>query len=360
MNQPSQLSRQLRKYRENILNLARNPHDPIEVGSHCHWRNFVAVGGDLSDCGANPRQPGNGSSAHFGMVAHGVLGRFIHSRFSSFNLFKSFKNSTIVMTSKTSSETSFEMPVEVPGEIAGKPSSLRDRLHPTITAVANAIEQIWQSELSLEPYQMPEDLGYVEGTLEGEKLIIENRCYQTREFRKIHLELAQVGSALDILHCVMFPRSTFALPMFGSDLVAGRGQLSMAIADLSPVMDDRALPSPYDQALSALPELVFSQERTFPSWGTIFSAHCLFVRPENAQEEAQIVTRIGDFLRLHCQQAIALSPTEDAAEIAAIEMGQRRYCQQQLQNDKTRRVLEKAFGADWADRYMTTVLFDVI
>jgi phycocyanobilin:ferredoxin oxidoreductase len=250
------------------------------------------------------------------------------------------------------SEMSLESPV--------KSGSLRDRLHPTITAVANAIEQIWRSELSLEPYQMPEDLGYVEGTLEGEKLIIENRCYQTREFRKIHLELAQVGSALDILHCVMFPRSTFALPMFGSDLVAGRGQLSMAIADLSPVMDDRALPSPYDQALSALPELVFSQERTFPSWGTIFSAHCLFVRPENAQEEAQIVTRIGDFLRLHCQQAIALSPTEDAAEIAAIEMGQRRYCQQQLQNDKTRRVLEKAFGADWADRYMTTVLFDVI
>jgi hypothetical protein len=85
MNQPSQLG-QLRTYRENILNLARNPHDPIEVGSHCHWRNFVAVGGDLSDCGANPRQPGNGSSAHFGMVAHGFLGRFIHSRFSSFKV----------------------------------------------------------------------------------------------------------------------------------------------------------------------------------------------------------------------------------------------------------------------------------
>ena len=241
-----------------------------------------------------------------------------------------------------------------------KSGSLRDRLHPTITAVANVIEHVWQTELSLEPYQMPEDLGYVEGTLEGEKLIIENRCYQTREFRKIHLELAQVGSALDILHCVMFPRSSFALPMFGSDLVAGRGQLSMAIADLSPVMDDRVLPTSYDDALSALPELVFGQERTFPSWGTIFSSHCLFVRPENDQEGAQIVTRVGDFLRIHCQQARAIAPTSDETEIAAIEMGQRRYCQQQLQNDKTRRVLEKAFGAEWADRYMTTVLFDVL
>ncbi|MEO1635862.1 MAG: phycocyanobilin:ferredoxin oxidoreductase, partial [Cyanobacteria bacterium J06631_9] len=29
------------------------------------------------------------------------------------------------------------------------------------------------------------------------------------------------------------------------------------------------------------------------------------------------------------------------------------------QNDKTRRVLEKAFGSQWAERYMTTVLFDL-
>jgi phycocyanobilin:ferredoxin oxidoreductase len=39
--------------------------------------------------------------------------------------------------------------------------------------------------------------------------------------------------------------------------------------------------------------------------------------------------------------------------------GQQRYCTQQQQNDKTRRVLEKAFGDAWAERYMTTVLFDV-
>ncbi|NET47750.1 MAG: phycocyanobilin:ferredoxin oxidoreductase, partial [Merismopedia sp. SIO2A8] len=38
---------------------------------------------------------------------------------------------------------------------------------------------------------------------------------------------------------------------------------------------------------------------------------------------------------------------------------QQNYCSQQQQNDKTRRVLEKAFGAEWADRYMTTVLFDL-
>ncbi|NER92759.1 MAG: phycocyanobilin:ferredoxin oxidoreductase, partial [Symploca sp. SIO1B1] len=35
------------------------------------------------------------------------------------------------------------------------------------------------------------------------------------------------------------------------------------------------------------------------------------------------------------------------------------YCTKQQQNDKTRRVLEKAFGVEWAERYMTSVLFDL-
>jgi phycocyanobilin:ferredoxin oxidoreductase len=38
--------------------------------------------------------------------------------------------------------------------------------------------------------------------------------------------------------------------------------------------------------------------------------------------------------------------------------GQLSYCQQQKRNDKTRRVLEKAFNPSWADRYIEQLLFD--
>ena len=38
--------------------------------------------------------------------------------------------------------------------------------------------------------------------------------------------------------------------------------------------------------------------------------------------------------------------------------GQLSYCQQQKRNDKTRRVLEKAFNPEWADRYIEELLFD--
>jgi phycocyanobilin:ferredoxin oxidoreductase len=235
--------------------------------------------------------------------------------------------------------------------------SIRTQQHPLICQLADSIEAVWQRYLELAPYQLPEDLGYVEGRLEGEKLTIENRCYQTPQFRKLHLELAKVGTSLDILHCVMFPRPDYALPMFGTDLVGGRGLISAAIADLSPTSATGTLPSAYQTALQALPDAAFSQPRDLPDWGEIFSSFCLFIRPANSEEEAQFLARVTGFLEIHCQQAIDTPATSDRqAEILA---GQRRYCTQQQQNDKTRRVLEKAFGTNWAERYMTTVLFDL-
>lgn len=235
--------------------------------------------------------------------------------------------------------------------------SLRQQQHPLIRRLADTIEQTWRQHLPLEPYALPADFGYIEGRLEGERLVIENACYQTPQFRKLHLELARVGQTLDILHCVMFPRADYDLPMFGCDLVGGRGQISAAIVDLSPVRRDRTLPSAYQQALKAMPMVEFSQPREVPSWGDIFSKACLFVRPVSADEEQQFLQRVAAYLTLHCQQAIATPPTpERRQELLA---GQQHYCTQQQQNDKTRRVLEKAFGDDWADRYMTTVLFDV-
>lgn len=236
--------------------------------------------------------------------------------------------------------------------------SLREQQHSTIRHLADRIESTWMHYLDLSPYLLPDDLGYVEGKLEGEKLRIENRCYQSPQFRKIHLELAQVGNMLDILHCVMFPRPEYGLPMFGTDLVAGRGQLSAAIVDLSPISGDRQLPLAYARALDSLPQPHFSQPRDLPEWGSIFSEFCVFIRPANPQEEADFTDHVITLLEIHCQRAIATAPTpEQRANILA---GQEHYCSQQQQNDKTRRVLEKAFGSEWADHYMTTVLFDEV
>lgn len=239
--------------------------------------------------------------------------------------------------------------------------SLRNQQHSLIHRLADCIEAIWRQHLDLSPYSVPQDLGFIEGSLEGERLIIENHCYQTPQFRKLHLELAQVGSNLDILHCVMFPNSDYALPIFGTDLVGSqKAGISAAIADLSPINGDRSLPSRYQRSLSELPQIEFSQPRALPEWGNIFSDYCLFVRPVGAQEEDQFLQRVQEFLTLHCQIASVETPLTSQLDIKNVLAGQQNYCTKQQQNDKTRRVLEKSFGAEWTERYMTTMLFDYV
>ncbi|MEL6440062.1 MAG: phycocyanobilin:ferredoxin oxidoreductase [Cyanobacteria bacterium J06621_8] len=236
--------------------------------------------------------------------------------------------------------------------------SLRQEQHPLIHKLAERIINYWHRYLSLSNYDLPEGLGYVEGKLEGEKLRIENRCYQTPQFRKMHLELAKVGKNLDILHCVMFPRLEYPLPMFGCDIVAGRAGVSAAIADLSPTNPERKLTSEYTTRLSALPQANFTDVRQLPPWADIFSEFCTFARPRNADEEQDFLELAANFLRIHCQQAVKSNPVSPEQQELYLA-GQRYYCTKQQQNDKTRRVLEKAFGEAWAENYMTSVLFDV-
>ena len=149
-------------------------------------------------------------------------------------------------------------------------SDLKSRLYPLINQLAETIISTWQDNLQLSPYQLPEGLGYVEGKLEGERLTIENSCYQSREFRKMHLELAKVGTNLDILHCVMFPNPEYPLPMFGCDIVAGKVGISAAIVDLSPTNQEKTLSSEYQKKLSQLEKVDFQDRRELPSWGDIF------------------------------------------------------------------------------------------
>ncbi len=237
-------------------------------------------------------------------------------------------------------------------------SSLREQQHPLIRQLADTIEAVWHQYLDISPYHLPAELGYVEGKLEGEKLKIENKCYQAPQFRKMHMELARVGEVLDILHCVMFPRPEYDLPMFGCDLIGGRGQISAAVVDLSPVNSGRNLTPSYSTELLKLPAVEFSQPRALPEWGDIFSEYCIFVRPASQKEEKMFLSRVKAFLEIHCHQAAISNPVPPEKMIQILS-GQRNYCTKQQKNDKTRRVLEKAFGSSWAEHYMSTVLFDL-
>jgi phycocyanobilin:ferredoxin oxidoreductase len=120
-----------------------------------------------------------------------------------------------------------------------------------------------------------------------------------------------------------------------------------------------ALPARVTAALEAFPPRRFSQERDLPDWGTIFSPHVRFVRPSDSAEENQFVALVGDFLSViaEASRTVVAQPI-DHPDTVNRHQGQLSYCRQQKRNDKTRRVLEKAFNPAWADQYIEQLLFD--
>ena len=230
-------------------------------------------------------------------------------------------------------------------------------LHPLVDALAERIRGCRDSLPGLEPLAIDDDLEAISGSLEGEALFIRNEVHRARGLRKLHLETARLGVGLQILHCVFFPDPRFDLPVFGADIVAGRGVVSAAIVDLSPVNDK--LPAPVAAALAALEMPPFSQPRELPEWGAIFSPHVLFVRPVTPEEEGWFVDTVAAYLKAFADAAALATPqlAEDRATVSRWQ-GQLHYCRQQKKNDKTRRVLEKAFSPEWADRYIEGLLFD--
>lgn len=219
------------------------------------------------------------------------------------------------------------------------------------------------------------------------RLQLENRCYSTRVFEKIHLELAVRQDGLQVFHCVMLPRPQFALPILGMDVVAmaapagdevegseavarasgsgppstsaGPARVSLAIVDPSPVSWNLQLPEWYQRAVTQL-QSDYDAHRKIPDWGRdIFSESCVAIRPENGRELASFITYACTLTRVHMtvaktQEHLIVARGQQVAEVKACH---KRYAEKQLKNDKTRRVLEASFGASFAEEYMTTVMF---
>lgn len=230
-------------------------------------------------------------------------------------------------------------------------------IHPLVDALAGRIRLCRNDLPGLAPLAIDPELEAISGSLDGEDLFIRNEVHHCRGLRKLHLETARLGAGLQILHCVFFPDPCYDLPVFGADIVAGRGVVSAAIVDLSPVTE--RLPEGIAAALASRSRFAFSQVRELPPWGSIFSPEVLFVRPASATEEGAFVDQVHAVLEILAEavRQAEPQPPDHPASVARWQ-GQLSYCKQQKQNDKTRRVLEKAFNPQWADRYIEDLLFD--
>ena len=231
------------------------------------------------------------------------------------------------------------------------------KLNPLLLEAFELIKNRINSLADVEPQYIDPKLSKIYSNLNKEELFIINQFYQAKGFRKIHLEVAQLGKSLQILHCVFFPDPCYEIPIFGADLVVNSNNISAAIVDLSPVGKQMS-----DSLISQMRSLKvpkFNEPRKLPEWGFIFSPYVCFIRPVNCLEEKLFLELIDQYLSLLLSFLVKLSKDEiNSLDTMDRLNSQKRYCQNQKRNDKTRGILTKFFGSSWADEYINKILFE--
>ncbi len=190
----------------------------------------------------------------------------------------------------------------------------------------------------------------------GRELYIENEFYKAKGFRKLHIEVAEFSKNLKILHCVFFPDPKFNIPIFGLDLVKVNDIIPTAIVDLSPVSKNQGIK--YDKFLSEVDKSSFTSLREIPNWGEIFSKNVFFASLKNESEKNAFCQVVEEYLSVFIKLSKEAKP-EFKAEIIQERIDyQKKYCVQQMKNEKTSMVLLKYFDEEWVENYIKTVLFD--
>ena len=192
--------------------------------------------------------------------------------------------------------------------------------------------------------------------LEGKELYIENEFYKAKGFRKLHIEVAGFSKNLKILHCVFFPDPKFDIPIFGMDLVKINDIVSAAIVDLSPASQNQSLK--YDKFLSEVDKSSFTSLREIPDWGEIFSKNVFFASLKNKSEQKAFCGVVDKYLSILIKLSKEAKPESNEKIIQERIDYQKRYCVQQMKNEKTSMVLLKYFEKKWVNNYIKTVLFD--
>jgi phycocyanobilin:ferredoxin oxidoreductase len=229
---------------------------------------------------------------------------------------------------------------------------MRD-LHPLIQSLSESVLRSWGEHFIVKEKEIPEEFQKIEYLSDSDQVYIENHVWETEKFRKIHLEVAQIKSGLDILHINMYPRYDYDIPIFGCDIVASSKSVGAAIVDISSIRGDRSLPEKYD--ILKIVDTDFEKNKKMPEWGDVFSQYCVFVSPLEEEYE-KFVNVAFTYLNYYC--AISNITISDSSSYNENYEGHKFYCEKQRLNNKTRKVLKNIFGKEFADKYIEEMLFD--
>jgi hypothetical protein len=171
-----------------------------------------------------------------------------------------------------------------------------------------------------------------------------NQRWMSSQFRMAHVERFRQPK-FSVLHTVIFPHIMDPSPIFGFDIIASDTKATGVFFDFSPTI----LPS---QKIS---DRDWSETRTRPTWGSIFSEHWIACRP--SFHEAQ------DICALACEQLITHIQklgTQYSHKLHDIVRAQNEYSLNQRQNEHTTRVILKLLGEARGQYFVNEILFPTI
>ncbi len=208
----------------------------------------------------------------------------------------------------------------------------------------------------LESIEINPEFSNIVSNKEKGQLYIENQFHKARGFRKLHVEVAEFSNNLKILHCVFFPDPLFNIPIFGMDLVKVNNIVTAAIVDLSPV--SKKINKEIDISLKKINKDIFTNKRQIPEWGNIFSKNVFFASLKSEKEQDAFYEIVDEYLITLVRFSQKILPDFNEKNIEERISYQKKYCAQQMKNEKTSLVLLKYFEKDWVDKYIREILFD--
>ena len=221
-------------------------------------------------------------------------------------------------------------------------------------ALRNGFDAAGRAAPGARPFSM-EGFEHVRSTGPGPSMEIENRAWTNAAFRKMHVEVAQREDGIDIVHAVFMPQPTLEVPLLSADAVAVDGAVTLAIVDPSP---HGGMAPEYRHEVWRLQAWYgVSSNRTTPPWGqSLFSDLCVLCRPKC---QSDVDAFVGYAVALALFTAKWGSHHAIEGDATALWWDRQRYMSAHLKNEKTRRMLEAAFGTDFACRYMAEGMFDL-
>lgn len=222
--------------------------------------------------------------------------------------------------------------------------------------VTEEAEETLIRRLDMSPLALPPDLERREGCWKGESVSIETRAYLRAPVAYARFAVVR-GASLEIGNILCVPSHDHPIPILGADLVAIRRDLGMLAIDLSPTLP------PGNQRIEQLSGLARARERhpplpeggQLPAWCSAwFSPHAVYTRggPEELQPARSVVR---DVVRVFVELAKRSSPSpQSACHVERVRQG---YMAAHRSDDKGLNLLGKMFGQEWAERYVSRVLF---